>query len=240
MSYPAPSPSPSPAPSPSGVKVTNVKFDDIRSVHLHCTWDNGIGDNRIVVVSERDDIQLPEDGTEWNSDAKYREILFSSDSENNTPISWVVYEGNFENVTVYNLNPKTKYYFYFFEYDIINGENVYIQDFEVSTVTTAGDEPRSSIQIKVTDNLTSLGIEDADITITNRNQNIISKGRSDVNGSYTTIQLPTGGVFVTVTAPGYNSVSLRSVFIKNVTNKSSYKTPATMIYDVRLVKSPTL
>lgn len=241
MPVPAPAPSPAPAPAPCGVIVTNVKFEDIRSVHAHCTWCNGIADNRIVVVSERDDLVVPEDGTEWEFDAKYREVVYSEDPENNTPLSWVVYKGNAENVTVYNLKSRTKYYFYFFEYDVIDDETVYIQDFTVANVTTAGGEPTTSIQIKVTDDLTTLGIEDADITVTNRKQHIISKGRSDDKGSYTTIALPTGGVWLTVTAPGYNGVSLVSVFIKNMKdNKSSYKTSSTMIYNVRLIQKQTL
>lgn len=232
---------PAPAPSPSPIVVTNIKFEDIRSVHVHCTWSNGVGDNRIVVVSERDDITVPLDGTEWDSDAKYREVVFSVLEENNTPISWVVYKGNAENVTVYNLKPKTKYYFYFFEYDIINDETVYYQDFSTATVTTAGDEPRSNLRIIVTDSLTKLPVEDADITITNRNQHIISKARTTERGDFTTIELPTGGVWVTVTAPGYNGVSLVSVFIKNMTdNKSSYRTSTTQEYSVRLIQTTTL
>ena len=233
-------PVPSPAPSPAPSIVTNIKFNDIRLMHVHSMWSNGTGDNRIVVVSNRDDITVPEDGTKWNFDAKYMEVIFTRDLEKNTPLSWVVYKGGDENVTVYNLRQKTKYYFYFFEYNIVNGETVYMQDFGKSSITTAGDEPRTALRVSVTDDLTNLGIEDADITITNRKQNIISKGRTNIKGGYHTPGLPTGGVWVTVTAPGYDGVSLRSVFLKNMANKSSHKTMTTQTYDVRLIQSGAL
>jgi hypothetical protein len=235
MSFPAPAPAPAPAPSPS--VTTNIQFEDITSVSVHCTWTNGAGDNRIVVVSEKDNITVPEDSTEWDANAKYRDVVFSYDLEQvTTPVSWVVYKGNAEEVTVFNLKKQTKYYFYFFEYDIVNGENVYMSDFAMASVTTAGEQPTSNIRIKVVDNVSRLPIEDADVTLTNRKQHNINKGRSDSNGFYTSTPLPTGGIFVTVTAPGYNGVSLRSVFVKNMKdNKSSYKTNETMEYEIRLI-----
>lgn len=237
-----PIPSPAPAPAPSSPLTTNVKFDDIRSVHVHSTWSNGLGDNRIVVVSERDDLVVPLDGTEWDSNPEYKKEVYSIDSINNTELSWVVYKGSAENVTVYNLKAKTTYYFYFFEYDLINDSPVYMSEFTMESVTTAGEEFTNNMTINVTDDITTLGIENADITIINRKQHVISKGRSNDKGSYVTKLLPIGGVYVYVAAPSYNSVSLRSVFIKELTNKtkSSYKSPTSMTYDVRLIKTPTL
>jgi len=228
----------SPSPSPSSSITSNIRFNDIRSVYLNSTWVNGSADNKIVVVSERDDIQIPLDGTEWEFSARYKEVLFSKESQNNTDASWVVYKGGGENVTVFNLKAKTKYYFYFFEYNIINDSTVYLSDFVMTDVTTAGDEATSQIEINVIDSSTRLPIQNADITLINRNQNIVNKGRTSESGLYVTTHLPTGGIFVTITAPGYNAVTLKSVFIKNMSvNKSSYKAPTTMSYDIRLVKT---
>jgi len=239
---PIPAPAPAPAPAPSSPITTNVKFDDIRSVHVHSTWSNGLGDNRIVVVSERNNLVIPLDGTEWDFNAEYGKVVYSIDSENNTELSWVVYKGSTENVTVYNLKAKTKYYFYFFEYDLINDSTVYMSEFTMKSVTTGGNEFTNNMTINVTDDITKLDIENADITVTNRKQHVIAKGRTNDKGSYITKSLPKGGVYVDVAAPSYDSVSLRSVFIKELTNdtKTSFKSPNSMTYYVRLKKTPTL
>ena len=238
---PIPAPAPAPAPAPSSPITTNVKFDDIRSVHVHSTWSNGLGDNRIVVVSERDDISVPVDGDDWNGNAEYNKSVYST-NDGGGILSSVVYKGSAENVTVYNLKAKTTYYFYFFEYDLVNDSPIYISEFTVENITTGGDEFTNNININVTDDITTLGIENTDITITNRKQHVISKGRSDDKGKYVTKLLPIGGVYIDIAAPGYDSVSLRSVYVKELTEKtkSSYKSSTSMTYDVRLIKTTTL
>ena len=108
----------------------------------------------------------------------------------------------------------------------------------MGNITTAGVEPLTQVKVVVTDSLTTLPIKDSDITFTNRKSNIITKGRSDDRGSFTSIALPIGGIHITITAPGYNTQALNSVFIKNlIKNKSSYKSGNIMEYFVRLLKN---
>ena len=102
------------------VNAASTSFSDVGSNTLTLHWNNGNGDNRIVVASEKNAVStFPLDGTDYTASAVY-----GSGSVTGTG-NYVVYNGTGNSVSVSGLTSGKTYYFRVMEYNknLITGNN---------------------------------------------------------------------------------------------------------------------
>ncbi len=99
--------------NPPATQASNIKVkdDSTKSISLTVTWEPGDGDHRMVKINDVYAFTDPVDGTEYTPDNFYHHKG-----------EQVVYVGEGSEVTVYNLDENTVYWFRVYEY---NNEGVY-------------------------------------------------------------------------------------------------------------------
>ena len=91
--------------------ASNLEFRDVTNVSMRVCWDNGDGDNRIVVAKQGSAVTgAPVDGSNYAANAAF------GSGDTIAAGEYVVYNGPGTNVTVTGLSPAITYHFKVFEH----------------------------------------------------------------------------------------------------------------------------
>ncbi|GEM_PF-3593496 len=98
---------------------TNIDFENVTSSSFDLTWDNGGGENRLVLMNSTNAFAEPTDGL----DPSEPNNIWQNSGEQ------IIYFGNDPSIDVYGLSPNTSYYFRVYEVNCFGIEIKYSSDF---------------------------------------------------------------------------------------------------------------
>lgn len=123
---------------PPGKQASNISVDSSssKSVSLTITWDEGTGDHRIAKINNQDNFTDPVDGQEYTADNYYHH-----NGEQ------VVYVGEGNQVTVYNLNENDVYWFRVYEYNNEDTSTLYTTTEETGNPSNQLDDSTYPVEL---------------------------------------------------------------------------------------------
>ena len=127
--------------NPPAIQAKNINFSSNskeKSVSLTITWENGDGDHRIVKINDTDEFTDPVDGEEYDADNYYHH-----DGEQ------VVYKGDGEQVTVYNLDANMVYWVRVYEYNNEGSYTKYTTTEETGNPKNQTDTEESALPVQL-------------------------------------------------------------------------------------------
>ena len=124
---------------PPQTHASNLSADDIYGQRGTLSWDDGDGSSRIVIMREETEIDSqPEDDTAYEDNKNSGMATFGAGEELGDG-NYVVYNGDGSSVEVQGLDPDTEYYFSVFEYNTVEGEELYLTNDAPSESFTTND-----------------------------------------------------------------------------------------------------